>query len=115
MFRFSKITSFSFFLIVIDYRHSISSLQSPEIKAILRGAGEYVVIKLDIADQEAKKLMSDVDGVFATLFGHRQASPSDLNIENAARLLMFSFIVNIIRMIIKSTLKLFNSPFSELF
>ncbi|GAA5801392.1 hypothetical protein HPULCUR_006838 [Helicostylum pulchrum] len=95
--------------------YSAKGLHLPEIKNMLEGAGEYLVIKLDIGEGEAKRLMKDVDGVSATLFGYRERSASDLNIENAAKFFFLSLSISVIRMIIKTALGLFKSPLSQLF
>ncbi|KAG2231534.1 hypothetical protein INT48_002928 [Thamnidium elegans] len=99
----------------VDHKYSVNGLHLPEIKAMLKGAGDYVVVQLDIAEDETKKLMKDIEGVSATLFGHREGSASDLNIENAARFFLISLGFSIIRMTLKSALSLFKSSLTRLF
>lgn len=101
----------------LDRKYPFNRLHLSEVEAMLKSAGEYVVFQLDIAEEEeTKKLMKDIDGISATLCDHHfEESPSDPNIENAAKFFLISLSVCIIRKFMRCVLTLFKSPLNQLF
>lgn len=98
-----------------DYKNSVSGLDMPEIKEALKDAGEYVVLQLDMLTSEVQSLLKDVEGAKVTLYGYRLGSPSDYNIENAARFFLLALSIKVVLCLLEGVLVLTKSSYSRLF
>ncbi|KAI9356614.1 hypothetical protein BD770DRAFT_444069 [Pilaira anomala] len=98
-----------------DYKNSVSGLDMPEIKEALKDAGEYVVLQLDMFSSDVQSLMNDVKGTEVTLYGYRLGSPSDYNIENAARFFLLASCIRIVLFLMEAVLVLSKTSYSRLF